>query len=412
LDFVDRAPGLLGEMTRWICAVAVSPQPLLALGASLCALGAIAGHKYRLDGPDTRSNIYVLGLAGSGAGKDRPRQCVRRAFREAGLEKHLGGEQIKSGSGLMAAVTDQPRILYQIDEFGHFIKAALDRKRSGYHLQEIMTNFTTLWSSATEVVRGAEYANNKERPRRDIKEPCVCLYGSTVPLTFWSALQSGNVGDGSLARFLVFLSPEDYPDEQDPAPITDDLGPIVAGMATIAAGVAVAGNIAATGAVVPYIVPMTGDAIAADLALRNQHLAMKRAHQGTEYSAIVARFREHVRRVALIAAVADMPSQPVCTAAHIQWATALVRHCQVTVVDQVERYIADSEYEAQQKKVLEIIRKHPGVWLSGNELAQKVRFIKARERADILFHLAEAGLIETKAHTNTGGRHGVLVRAT
>ena len=40
------------------------PQPLLALGASLTLCGALMGHRYRLlDGPDTRTNIMVLGLA-------------------------------------------------------------------------------------------------------------------------------------------------------------------------------------------------------------------------------------------------------------------------------------------------------------------------------------------------------------
>jgi hypothetical protein len=373
-------------------------------------LGALAGHKYRLDRPDTRSNVYVIGLADSGAGKDHPRRCVRRLFQEAGLQDHLGGEQIKSGSGLMAAVTDQPRLLYQIDEFGHFVKAVLDRKRSGYHLQEIMTNFTTLWSSATERVRGADYANQKERPRRDIVEPCVCLYGSTVPQAFWTALQSGNVGDGSLARFLVFLSPENFPDELDPAPIEEGMGQLVAGCAAVAAGVKIAGNMAGAGVIVPYVVPLEPDAVEADHTLRAEHLAIKRSHEGTAYSAIVARYREHIRRVALIAAIASNPARPVCTGQHVTWATSLVKHCQATVIDQVERYIADSEYEAQQKRVLEVIRRH-GSWLNGNEIAQKIRFIKARERGEILSHLAEAGLIETKQQ-NTAGRPMLLIRAT
>jgi hypothetical protein len=407
---VAAAPGLLGETVRWMTATAISPQPFLSLGAALCAIGTIAGHRYRLDTPDTRSNIFVIAIADSGAGKDHPRRCVRRVFAEAGLIEHLGGEQIKSGSGLMAAVTEQPRLLYQIDEFGHFIKAVLDRKNAGHHLKEIMTNFTTLWSSATERVRGADYANRVDRPRRDIIEPCVCLYGSTVPQAFWGALQSGNVGDGSLARFLVFLSPENYPDECDPVHIETGMDEIVQKFAQIAVGAPQEGNLVQAGVVAPRVVPLDGGASQADRALREEHLAMKRAHEGTAYSAIIARFREHIRHVALIAAVADNPHAPVCTAEHMAWSTLLVRHCQATVVDQSDRFIADSDYEAQQKQVLEAV-KASGGWMPLSDIAKSVRSIKARDRNDILNHLAEAGFIEMQRQASTGGRPSVLVRA-
>jgi hypothetical protein len=35
------------------------PQPLLAVGASLCALGALMGRKYRTE-TNLRSNLYML----------------------------------------------------------------------------------------------------------------------------------------------------------------------------------------------------------------------------------------------------------------------------------------------------------------------------------------------------------------
>ena len=46
---VTTAPGLLGQITRWMTASAVSPQPLLSLGAALCVLGTAMGRRYRLE---------------------------------------------------------------------------------------------------------------------------------------------------------------------------------------------------------------------------------------------------------------------------------------------------------------------------------------------------------------------------
>jgi hypothetical protein len=131
LPFVADAPGLLGDMVRWMTATAVSPQPFLALGASLCALGVAMGRRYRLEAPDTRSNVYVIALADSGGGKDHPRKCVRRLLVEAGMGSYLGGETLASGSALMTSVAQHPVRLFQVDEFGHFIHAVLDPRSCG-----------------------------------------------------------------------------------------------------------------------------------------------------------------------------------------------------------------------------------------------------------------------------------------
>jgi hypothetical protein len=397
-------------MVRWMTASAVSPQPLLALGAALCAVGAAAGRRWKLDRPDTRSNIYIIALADSGGGKDHPRRCVRRLFTEAGMPIYLGGETLASGSAVMTSVAQHPVRLFQVDEFGHFIAAVLDPKTHAHHRREIMTNLTTLWSSASEVVLGTEYANAKDRPRIDIQQPCVCLYGSTVPQTFWKSLQSGHVGDGSLARFLVFQTACNYPNEQDPEPVDRQLPSIVAAIKQIAAGDgSLSAVMAANVEPKPKVVPLDKSAIAADADLRIEHLSLKREYEGTPYSALVARYREHIRRIALVAAIASDPASPVCTAAHIEWATTLVRHCLETVLEQAQRFIADSEYEALSKRVLDVVRQIGG-WVDGNTIARRCQFVARRQRADLIADLVESGALEAKQEL-TATRPRMLVKA-
>ena len=77
---------------------AIRPQPVLAIGASLCALGALMGRKYRTQ-TNLRTNLYVVGMAGSGGGKDHARGAIKEAFIAAGLQRYLGGNRIASGSG-------------------------------------------------------------------------------------------------------------------------------------------------------------------------------------------------------------------------------------------------------------------------------------------------------------------------
>jgi hypothetical protein len=44
-------------------------------------------------------------------------------------------------------------------------------------------------------------------------QPCLCVYCTTTPLHFWNALQPANVVDGSLARFIILPTEDDYFEE-------------------------------------------------------------------------------------------------------------------------------------------------------------------------------------------------------
>ena len=178
--------GLVGDLTRYMVSTARRPQPLLSLGASLCAVGALMGRKYRTES-NLRSNLYIVGVADSGSGKNHSREVINELFLAAGLADHLGGNKIASGAGLLTAVHRQPAILFQIDEFGMFLSAAADRRRSPQHITAILDNMTELYTAAGGVFLGAEYANRDgHNERRDINQPCLCVYGTTTPMRFWA----------------------------------------------------------------------------------------------------------------------------------------------------------------------------------------------------------------------------------
>jgi hypothetical protein len=165
---LEMPDGLVGELTDYMLSTARRPQPLLSLGASLCAIGALMGRQYRTES-NLRSNLYVVGIADSGSGKNHAREIINEVFFEAGLAHHLGGNKIASGAGLLTALHRQPAILFQIDEFGMFLAAAADRRRSPRHITEILDNMTELYTAAGGIFLGAEYANRDgANERRDI----------------------------------------------------------------------------------------------------------------------------------------------------------------------------------------------------------------------------------------------------
>ena len=310
--------GALELLVDYILASAVRPQPILAIGASLCALGALMGRKYRTQ-TNLRTNLYVVGMAGSGGGKDHARSCIKEAFIAAGLQRYLGGNRIASGSGLLTALYRQPSSLFQIDEFGQFLGNIVNKRHAPKYLAEIWDLLTELYTSAGGTFFGAEYADQNQRPRQDIAQPCCCVHATTVPESFWAALQEGSMVDGSLARFLVFQTDDDVPDRnRRPKPVSEVPGELIEALQEIAAGMPghARGNIAALveGPMIvpePYPVPMAPDAEQLFDVLDAELTARQREAIGTNRSAVLARVWENTAKVALIKAVSASPQAPV-----------------------------------------------------------------------------------------------------
>lgn len=408
--------GLVGDLARYMIDTARRPQPLLAVGASLCALGALMGRRYRTES-NLRSNPYIVGIADSGSGKNHAREIVNEVFFEAGLSHHLGGNKIASGAGLLTALHRQPAILFQIDEFGMFLSAAADRKRSPRHITEILDNMTELFTAAGGIFLGAEYANRDgTNERRDIVQPCLCVYGTTTPLHFWGALQGAHVMDGSLARFLILPSDEDYPDENLASGTRKPPGALIDGLKRVAVGGGrAAGNLAGRTAgpetaVDPITVLMADDARDRFRALSAEITAELRAAAGTPFTAILARIGENAAKLALIVAVGRDPVAPVIGFDDAVWAIDFVRHYARRTIEAVERHVADTEIEANVKRIKEMIRLAGAKGIAKSELTRASQWLRARDRDDILLTLIESGDVETGMR-ETRGRKAMVFRA-
>jgi hypothetical protein len=396
-DDLMEVDGALKLMVDYCVSTAISPQPFLALGAALCALGALAGRKYKTR-TNLRTNIYAVGIAESGGGKDHARVCIKESFFAAGLADYLGGEDIASGSALLSSLNRFPSRLFQIDEMGKFL-GALFNSRAPTHKAEIWTNLTKLYTSAGGVFIGTEYADQKTRPRTDIHQPCASLYGATVPHLFWNAVDSGAMNDGSLARFLIFLTPEDYPDRSRTVTALEPPAALVEALQAIAAGVPdhdYGGNIAATmvstATISPYVVPLTPEAEHELDALGQKQLSsLRRAKKEQQSTAVYARLVENATKVALIRAVGRNPTAPVIQASDVAWAKQLVMHCINTIVREAGGHVAENAVEAAHKKVLHVIRQAGR--LSKSDLIRKTQFLRSRERDEIVAALVEAGLL-------------------
>lgn len=406
----DLGDGGLAQFVRHVVATAPSPQPWVTLGAALAMFGTIAGRRYA--GPtNLRTNIYSIGICDSGGGKDHPLRAVTRLMIDAGLAAQVGGSKIASGSGLVTAVTRQPSILFPLDEVGFLISSAADRRRAPAHVTQIIDNLTEFYSMADSTFLGTAYANDKEKPREVIEQPCLSLFGVTTPGVFWGSLSSGNVLDGSLARMLIFQSENDYPDAQH------DLARIA--MPAHLVELAQAIREGAEGHTAfplgegpqqtpqPYGVPYADEA-AAILArqMRDRQIAMLREHRGSNYTGIIARMAENGAKIALVKAITDNPARPAITAADIDWGMAISRQSVESLMRAVKERVADNEQEARSKKLHMLVKDAGSAGIDLSELTRRSQWIDARTRTALLTDLETAAMVRIEEMTKAEGERG------
>ncbi len=142
-----RIPGFVSEVIDLCMETAPYPnQPMTFCGA-LALQAFLAGRKVR-DSGDNRTNVYLLGLAYSSAGKDWIRKLNARVLHEVGLLPCLG-DRLASGEGIQDALLSHPSMMFQTDEIDGILQS-INRAKDARH-ESIMNTLLSLYSSANSV---------------------------------------------------------------------------------------------------------------------------------------------------------------------------------------------------------------------------------------------------------------------
>ena len=383
-------PGELGKLVGWINATAWKPQPVLALANAIAFAGAIMGRKVETE-TGLRTNIYAVGVARSGAGKDHSRKAIKNLAAQAGIANQcLGGEDVTSDAAIMRAVMRSPACLFQFDEIGHMI-AASKSHNAATHQRAIPVMLTKLYSSANSLFVGKEYAD-QEREREDVDQPNACIYGTTVPSTFYGGLTGADIRDGFLGRLMVFNAGNDEPDPSD-APPADPPQAIVEWAKSWWERETNPGNIPSSMArPSPIVVPMQDDARALLLDFR-AYCKNKRSRD--EHESIVslwARAEENARKLALIYACCAQYDGATIGADAMEWAITIVRITMLELVEAIGLNVSDSPHESAQHDIIAAIMQNGGT-ATQSEIIRRTRKLQRKARKDAQDDLIEAGRI-------------------
>ncbi len=337
-------PGILGEIVNYIVSTSRRPQPEFAVNAALTLAGTVLGRRYITD-QEHRTNLYMISIGASTSGKDHPRKMVKNILNAACQYDMIGGDTIASGQGLLSRVKRTPVVLFQLDEFGLMLQA-FQQKNSGRHSREIPMNIIRLFSSSDTIFGGTEYADQVNRPTVMIEYPCVSIHATSTPETFYAALESKNVVDGFLNRFLVVdLSNKPIPPIERRGLYPDVPVTILNWIEHVTNANPKKGNMARFNLPQPIVVPATAEAATLLNDFTEYADSQLSSFANTGIDALWGRAAEHANKIALINACAENCNKPIIEVSHARWAIHFVGLHTEYLARQVKERIADTEFE-------------------------------------------------------------------
>jgi hypothetical protein len=380
--------------------------PELALGGALALMSSLTAGKveYR----QSRSNIYVMGLAPSGGGKERARKLNREVLHAAGHGEVCGPERIGSHAGIISALAENWNTLFQIDEIGRLL-ATMQSAQNAPHLFNIASVLMQIYSSADTIWHADAYGDRKKC--KVLHYPHCVVYGTSVPGGFWESLTEENLSDGLIGRFLVFENPE-YVDYQEPA----DAGlpqSIVDRARNWLEYRTHSGNLGGMtnheGAKPQRI--HADEQATERLRAHAMQISAKRKNEDPVNAAIWSRHAEKTNKIAMLFACsrwAENGPWPTIRLTDADKAVRLNNWLTRRMLRRAGLHVAANQTEKDLLKVLRLLQSQEE-WTQA-ELSRKMRWLKARDRREILLSLQESGDIVAEER-ETKGRTAVIYRA-
>lgn len=404
--------GIVGTIMQHILATSHQPQPELAVAAALCLCATVLGRRVAT-ATGLRTNLQIIGVAKTAAGKEHARKINKDILLASRSADFIGGEEIASGQGLVSRVAAHPVSLFQIDEFGLFLQA-VQNPNAGSHKAEIVNNFIKMFSAATSVYYGTEYADQRTRPRIDITNPCVVLYGTTTPETFFPALGSAHIASGYLNRMLVCIAPDKRPERRRAAWVTPPQVIIDWVEAVKTMSDKTDGNISGT-AENPI---RMGDSKQATKLFDDFQADIDRRLEEADKSGTAAlwgRAWEHAAKISVVIELGNNPLSRMVSGDSAAWAIAFVQHWTCVMANEISARVADSEFGRVVLDALRFITKAQHHGLTESELGRVCRSFRALRPSErdqvfsILTRDDEANWVQKPSQSGRGkGRHALV----
>lgn len=382
---VTEPPGILGDIARHITASAFRPQPQLSVAAAITFVATVTGQVYR--GPTgSRTNLYLAGIARTGAGKDHPFKSVTMMLNAVGLADCIGGSSMASGTAIHSRLASQPNTVYLIDELG-LLLSRLKSESAGGHEREVLDVLMQAYTSAdSPIFKGKDYADRNARNTSVARYPCLNIFGVTTPAALYDSMSGSDMASGFLNRWLLVESNE-FPRPQFDRAEAADVPETVLEWATLVRNPRPVDGAPLRGLTpeAPVLVPYADAAVrtaARQLVYENDDRIRELARTGDGIESMLARLPEQIGKLAIVAAVANQPDQPAITMDAWNWAVEYGTHTNSRMLEALRSRVAGSQFEGLVKKCLIDLEARGTAGLTVRDMGKTMRSWRALDRRD------------------------------
>jgi len=364
-DSLLYVPGFVGEMIDFAMAGAPYPSRGMAFCGAMAMQGHLCGRKVREPG-DLRTNLYLLALGSSSAGKNYPRYLNSQLAIAANMTETLRGRFI-SGEGIEDRLEAQPSTLYQTDEIDGLLQSVNKAKDARY--ESIVTTLLTMYSSANMMYPMRSKAGKQETSI--IHQPHLTVFGTATSFHYYEALSQRMLTNGFFARMII-VDTGKRAEGQDAVP-ADNMPKRLIETAVWWANFQPGehrGNLSGFFPK-PVIVPYSDEGKrAADDFRRYADDEYGKAEDARDEVAttVWGRANENARKLALIYACSENHTTPLIGHQAVEWATAFVQHQTRRMLFMAFQHVAENPFHGECLKLLRKLRAAPDGRMSRREL--------------------------------------------
>lgn len=410
-------PGLLGDVARWCAAMAYRPVHEFALPAALATLAPLFGRRWAT--PTGQGlNLYLVGIAETGGGKDALVSAPAALLKAAGFRHLVGPSDFTSDAAIEAAVRMRPCQIMPLDEFGKLAQAITGRNAPAFAKLAAKALLELYPRSAPhqEWTGKQRAGDGRDSAGEPIMSPTLSIIGVSTPGGFFEGMTEATLDDGTLNRLTVVVAGKPGPRQKDPTRL--------AVPAALAEAIRSAYEAAGTGAgnLSPALV-REASAPQTILPVRWADASAERAIEEVEEwedeardlgrGGICNRAAEQTMKVATIRALARDPGAAAVTADDVRWAWSFVQSSIAALERGARDHMASSAFEELVKGIQRVVEAAgpPGIPYSKLLEAKSVSKAEPRMVASALDRLKERGLIADDIGTTArGGRPGRRIR--
>ncbi len=391
-----RCPGFIAEVMDHCLATAPYPNPVMAFCGALSLQAVLAGRRVS-DPGDNRTNLYLLGLAHSAAGKDWPRKLNMRILQEVGMADCVG-ERFASGEGIQDALHLTESMLFQTDEIDGLLQS-INKSRDA-RFEQIMSTLLTMYSSANTVYPMRRKAGKEAAGV--INQPNLVIFGTAIPNHYYAALSERMLTNGLFARMMIFeCGKRGKGQEPSMRPVPESVLETAAWWENFRPGKGNLVDWCPRPAVVPH------DKIAAALLVDARHNAEAEYDRAEETNDSVGttvwgRVSEQTRKLALLHAVSRRCRDPVIDAEAARWAIEVVEHQTRRMLFMAASHVAENPFHAECLKLLEKLRGAPDRMLPHSVLLKRMK-TDSKTFGHLIDTLMQQGDVEMDS-SGTAGR--------